>query len=182
MNEAMTAPAVNENEMRIDGWYLALGILLVFGGVYAVLAPVSTTFITLIFIGWFLIFSGMMQIIGAVVNRKAENMWLGIFVGALAFVAGLMIVTKVLASLVAVTMLIGIFFLVDGVSRSILAIAKRPVHWGLMLTSGLISIFLSILILAKIVASSALLLGTLMGVYMFFAGMEMIVVYYASKK
>jgi len=182
MEGTTTTASPQAVEGKLDGWSLAFGILLVFSGMFAIMSPVPTTYLTAIFFGWFLLFGGIMQFIGAIMDRKNGKVWLGMFLGVLAFVLGLMMISKVIVSIVTITVFLGVLFLVDGVSKSIMSVATRPAHWGWMLTSGLISILLAFMVLTKVLVASALLIGTLVGIYAVFAGMEIIVMYYATKK
>jgi uncharacterized membrane protein HdeD (DUF308 family) len=181
-NNNATASAPSEAIGKISGWYLALGILLVVSGIAAMFSPVATTFVTNVFLGWFLIFGGIIQFFAAIVHRKDSNVWIGMLMGILAFILGVMMVTNVYASIVSITLLFGGFFLVDGVVKTFQSLAKKPEHWGWMLTSGLISILLAIVIFMNFFASTVMILGIFVGVYMLFAGIEIIVLYYASRK
>ena len=167
---------------KMNGWYLALGILLVISGIAALMSPVATTVMTNVFLGWFLVFGGIIQFFAAIVNRKDANVWMGMLMGVLATVLGLMMVSSVAASVISITLMFGIFFGVDGVVKIFQSLAKRPEHWGWLLTSGIISLILSVMILTSLLGSALVMLGIFVGIYMMFAGIEIIVLYYASKK
>ncbi len=166
---------------KINGWYLAMGIFLVFAGISALVSPVATTLITNVFIGWFLVFGGIIQFFAAIVNRKDGGMWVGMFMGVLAVILGYMMVSNVAASIISITLLMGIFFGIDGLVKSFQSVLKRPAHWGWMLTSGIISIILSLMIFMNFFVSSTMMLGIFAGIYMLFAGIDIIVLYFASK-
>lgn len=174
---------VEESMMpKMNGWYLAMGIFLVIAGIAALVSPIATTMITNVFIGWFLVFGGIVQFFAAIVNRKESGMWVGMLMGVLAFILGLMMINNPIASLVSITLMMGIFFGVDGIVKTFQSIAKRPPHWGWMLTSGLISLLLSAMILMNLFASSTIMLGIFAGIYMLFAGIDIIILYSVSKK
>jgi uncharacterized membrane protein HdeD (DUF308 family) len=167
---------------KMSGWYLAMGIFLVIAGIAAMITPVATTFITNVFLGWFLIFAGIIQFFAAIVNRKDGGMWIGMLMGILATILGFMMVSNIAASVASITLMMGAFFLVDGIIKTFQSIFKRPAHWGWMLTSGLISLLLAFMILTNLLSSSLVMIGIFAGVYMLFAGIDVIVLYYASKK
>ena len=54
---AEVAEAVREKR----GWFIALGILLIVVGTAAIVSPYIATFSIKIFIGWFLVISGITQ-------------------------------------------------------------------------------------------------------------------------
>lgn len=167
---------------KMNGWYLAMGIFLVIAGIAALVSPIATTAVTNVFIGWFLVFGGIVQFFAAIVNRKESSMWMGMLMGVLAFILGLMMVNNPIASLVSITLMMGIFFGIDGIVKTFQSIAKRPPHWGWMLTSGLISLLLAAMILMNLFASSTIMLGIFAGIYMLFAGIDIIILYSMSKK
>ncbi len=167
---------------QVNGWYLAMGIFLVISGIIALVSPVATTVVTNVFIGWFLIFGGVIQFFAAIINRKEGGMWIGMIMGVLALILGIMMINNPIASVVSITLMMGIFFGVDGITKTFQSIAKRPVHWGWMLTSGLISLLLAAMILMNLFASSTMMLGIFAGIYMLFAGMDIIILYSISKK
>ncbi len=167
---------------QMNGWYLTMGIFLVIAGIVALVSPIATTAITNVFIGWFLIFGGVIQFFAAIINRKEGGMWIGMIMGVLALVLGIMMINNPIASVVSITLMMGIFFGVDGVVKTFQSIAKRPLHWGWMLTSGLISLLLAAMILMNLFVSSTMMLGIFAGIYMLFAGIDIIILYSISKK
>jgi len=184
-NTAEMPKEQTENQVMIpkmNGWYLAMGIFLVLAGIAALLAPIATTVVTNVFIGWFLVFGGIVQFFAAIANRKESSVWAGMLMGVLAFILGLMMINNPIASIVSITLMMGIFFGVDGIIKTFQSITKRPLHWGWMLTSGLISLLLSAMILMNLFSSSTIMLGIFAGIYMLFAGIDIIILYSISKK
>jgi len=186
-NENMATMPQEQGEEQItmpkmNGWYLAMGIFLVIAGVAALVSPIATTLVTNVFIGWFLIFGGIVQFFAAIVNKKENGVWIGMLMSILAFILGLMMINNPIASLVSITLMLGIFFGVDGIVKTFHSITRRPIHWGWMLTSGLVSLLLSAMILMNLFASSAIMLGIFAGIYMLFAGVDIIILYSVSKK
>ena len=182
--QAAEMPKEQGGEQKVEkmsGWYLALGIFLIFAGVVAMMSPVATTFMTNIFLGWFFIFGGIIQFFAAIINRKDGGMWIGMLMGVLALILGFLMVSNMLASMVSITLVMGIFFGVDGVVKMFQSIAKRPAHWGWLLASGIISLILSIMILTSLLGSSLVMLGIFAGIYMMFAGIDIIILYHSSK-
>src|SRR5262249_54570719 len=74
-----------------------------------------------------------------------------------------LVLIKPLTSLRAVTILLGAFFFASGLYRGITAIADRYRNWGWDLFYGIVSVFLSIVVLRSWPQSSYWLLGALVG-------------------
>lgn len=182
MEESSTTAVAQSTTPKVNGWSLALGILMVFSGMVGIMTPVATTAFTAIFLGWFLVFGGVMQFIGGIIDRKNGDFWVNVAVGIAMFIGGIFVLSNPVISVVSLTFMFGIFFMVDGVSKIFISITKRPARWGWMLTSGIIGVILAFLILTKILASSLILLGTLVGIYVLFGGMELIMTYFISKE
>ncbi len=171
-----------KSEEGLNGWSLVLGSLLILTGLFAIMTPVATTLFTEVFISWFLILVGSVQFINAIVERQTGGLWMGIFMGLFAFVLGILLMSHTIAGLVSITMIIGILFVVYGVVKTITAVTVRPPHWGWLLISGLILIVIAVMILTNLIFASLALMGILMGIYMVFVGIEVIVRYYSTKK
>jgi uncharacterized membrane protein HdeD (DUF308 family) len=182
MEDTNTTTAVQPTAPKLNGWSLALGILMVISGIFGIMTPVATTVFSVVFLGWFLIIGGIMQFIGAIIHRKQQNVWLGMFIGILVLLLGILVTTHSVASVFSITLMLGIIFLIDGVVKTFSSVFKRPARWGWILFSGLISILLGLMVLFNLIASSFLLLGTLISIYVLFGGIELIVAYSQSKK
>src|SRR5262249_55047537 len=68
-------------------------------------------------------------------------------------------------SLLTLTLLLIVFFLIEGISKVIFALTIRPFpNWGWVLVSGIVGIVLAFYLWASIPVSAAWLLGVLLGI------------------
>lgn len=176
------APAKKAEKNGISGWFIVLGTLLILGGIFALLAPVTMTVLTQLIMAWSLIFAGTIQFVGAIIERQTNNVWLGMAMALISLLFGVLLLTNIVAGLAAVTIMMGILFMFEGTAKAIVSVTVRPDHWGWLLTSGLISIVLSVIILTNLVTASLVLLGMLVGIYMILGGIEMITLYYTTNR
>src|SRR6516165_10509707 len=64
------------NEVRKSwGWFLILGILFMLAGVICIAGDVTATFVTVLFFGWMLLFSGVV----ALIHAFGTHTWSGFF-------------------------------------------------------------------------------------------------------
>lgn len=108
------------------GWLLLVGILGVVAGIIAIVWPVGTAGILLLFIAAWAIATGILQIWGAIRLRKEiEGEWLLILSGALSVLFGLVLAMQPLAGALALVWLIALFALVFGIGNIVFAFKLR---------------------------------------------------------
>lgn len=153
------------------GWFAALGILMLVAGFIALISVVLATVVSVIIVGAMMIVSGIFEIIHGFQMRRWSRAVLWIVIGALYVVAGLLAVWNPLLASVALTLLIGLFLIVAGVMRVVLAMQMRSASpWGWVLASGIVTILLGAIILLHWPVSSLYVLGILLGVDLIIAG------------
>jgi uncharacterized membrane protein HdeD (DUF308 family) len=111
------AAAIMGNAAKGPRWWLAIvGLLGIAAGVLTFLWPGITAIVLLLFIAWWAILSGVMQIIGAIRLRKEiHNEWLLIAGGVLSVVFGLAMIVAPGAGALALILVIGAYALLYGV-------------------------------------------------------------------
>ena len=72
---------------------------------------------------------------------------------------------------VTITLLLIVFFMIEGVSKVVFALTIRPFpSWGWVLGSGLIGILLSLILWASLPVTAAKLIGVLLGINLISVG------------
>ncbi len=166
MREAMRATV-----KRYSTWYLLEGIFLVIAGVVALVYPYIAS-VTLIFLlGWVLIISGVLQAVGLIGARDVPHFWLQLISAVLAIVIGVLLLRNPDAGLVVMTLLLIVFFIVEGISKIIFALNIRPFPgWMWVFLSGLIGILLGAYLWANMPVASEIVLGVLLGIQLIVEG------------
>jgi uncharacterized membrane protein HdeD (DUF308 family) len=162
-----------------DHWVLFLieGIVLVVLGILAVVVPVVATIAVAIFLGWLLLISGVFGLITTFMARQAPGFWWSLLSGVLAIAAGVVLLGWPVSGAVSLTLLLIVFFIIEGVLTIMYALEhKRELsgRWGWMLASGIVDLALAALILAGLPGTAAWALGLLVGINMLFGGASMI--------
>ncbi len=149
---------------RHSGLMLLQAILLVIGGVIALIYPLVSTLAVTLFLGWMLIFSGIVQAISVIAARHVPHFWWQLISAVLAIITGLIFVRNPGIGVATLALLLVIFFMVEGISKVTLALTVRPLaNWAWVLVSGLIGIAIGIYLLMN-PALSLLVLAIFIGI------------------
>jgi len=150
---------------RYSLWYLVQGGLMILSGILALVYPAISSVAVVFFIGWLLIFSGIFQGLSLIGARQVPHFWLQLISVALFIVVGALFLRNPGESLLTLTLLLIVFFLIEGISKVIFALTIRPFpNWGWVLLSGIVGIVLAFYLWASIPVSAAWLLGVLLGI------------------
>jgi uncharacterized membrane protein HdeD (DUF308 family) len=162
-----------------EHWVLFLveGIVLVVLGILAIVVPVIATLALAIFVGWLFLISGIVGLVTTFMARQMPGFWWALLSAVLAIAAGLVLLAWPVRGAVSLTLLLIVFFTIEGVLTIMYAIEhKRELsgRWGWMLASGIIDLVLAAMILAGLPGTAAWALGLLVGINMLFGGTSMI--------
>ncbi len=125
-------------------------------------------------LAWILIISGIFQGIGLIGARQVPHFWLQLISVALAIVVGLLLLRQPEAGLVVFSVLLIVYFMIEGMAKVIFALTIRPFpNWGWLLGAGVVSILLAIYLWANLAVASEVLLGILLGIQLLCEGVAM---------
>jgi uncharacterized membrane protein HdeD (DUF308 family) len=158
--------------VKIWGWVVLIA------GVFALISPLVAGAFFTVMVGAMMLIAGITRVIDAF---QGGGFWSGLF-GAVYCIVGLKIMLTPLTGLLALTMILVIYFLVVGITEIIAAFKIRPVDgWGYLLFSGIVSVLLSLMIWNQWPLSGAWAVGVLVGIQLMISGMTMITVGSALK-
>ncbi len=162
-----------------EHWVLFLieGIVLIVLGVLAVIVPVVATIAVAILIGWLFLISGVVGLIATFGARHAPGFGWSLLSAILGIAAGAVLLAWPVSGALSLTLLLIVFFLLEGVASIMYALEhKRELsgRWSWMLTSGIIDLVLAAIILAELPGTAAWALGLLVGINMLFGGSAMV--------
>jgi uncharacterized membrane protein HdeD (DUF308 family) len=167
MDEAAAAlrEAMRETVKRYSLWYLIQGVLLVAAGVLALVYPFIASVTVVFLLAWILIASGVLQGIGLIGASNVPHYWLQLISAVLAILIGVILLSSPDSGLLIMTVLLIVYFMVEGIAKVIFALTIRPFpHWGWVLGSGLVGILLALILWANMPLSSDWLLGLMLGI------------------
>lgn len=171
ISEKMTKDDLLKNKTR----FYWTGALMLFTGFIALWMPLAASFAIEMLVGWLLVVAGCAQVYGAYKAFKDKTGgWWEVFSSLCAFVAGFLFITKPLAGVLTLSILLSAYFLVDGVTKIIQYWNIRHIDGAVWtLVSGVLSLVLAWLMWQNMVTGIAMI-GVVLGVDFIFGGMSMI--------
>ena len=101
------------------------------------------------------------------------GLWL--FMGLLQAIIGYLFLTQPLDGMLTLTMLMALFFALEGIAKISFAFLMRPLaHWGFVLFSGITALILALVVWAGWPGTADWLLGLFFGINMFFGGWSLV--------
>jgi len=168
---AVLRAAVRDGIRKRSMLYLVQSGLLVVAGLLALVFPAIFGAGVLVLIGWLLILGGIVQALGLIGATQVPYFWLQLVSVVLGVVVGFLLVSRPEAGLLAVALLMVVFFMVEGISRIAFALMIRPMEdWLYVLASGIVGLLLAVVLGANIGSVSNWLLGLLLGVNLIASG------------
>jgi len=158
-----------------------MGVLTIIFGILAILMPYITGQSVLMLIGFLVIFGGIMRLIWAF---KAGSLGKGILVfiiGVLTLLAGFWIITEPFIAAGALTIVLSVYFFVDGIAELVAAFSLQEGK-GWLMFDGVVTIILGILLFLGFPFSGPFAVGLLLGIKLLFAGATMLTLGSAVKR
>lgn len=157
--------AMRETVKRYSLWYLIQGVLLVAAGVLALIYPFIASVAVVFLLAWILIISGVLQGIGLIGASNVPHYWLQLISAVLAILIGVLLLRSPDSGLLIMTVLLIVYFMVEGIAKVIFALTIRPFpNWGWVLGSGFVGILLALILWANMPLSSDWVLGLMLGI------------------
>lgn len=165
------------------GWFMALGILLVVLGMIAIGAPLASGIAINLLIGWLLVISGIAHGIHAFKASGWRGGLMQILCGLLYLGVGTMMVVNPIAGLLALTVMVLVYFILSGIFKTILAIRVENLpQRGWVTVSGILSLVLAIYVGSQFPASALWVIGLLVGIEMVFSGWSFVMLALAARR
>jgi uncharacterized membrane protein HdeD (DUF308 family) len=168
--ESMESPAATTVLGHRWGWLLALSIMQIIAGCIAIASPIIASLAAVAIFGAVLILTAVIQLIHAFKLRAwPRSAWYGLG-GVLYAIAGLMVAQNPIGGAIALTVLIAVLFISEGVLRIMFAMAARPAGWGWLMAAGIGSIVVGAFLLMGWPADALWIVGLLLGINLIFTG------------
>jgi uncharacterized membrane protein HdeD (DUF308 family) len=162
-----------------DHWVMFLieGIVLLVLGALAIVLPVIASLAITLVVGWLFLISGIMGLIATFWTRLAPGFWWSLLSALLGIGAGLVLLAWPVSGVVSLTLVLIVFFIIEGVASIMYALDHRAQdsgRWVWMLVSGIIDLILAALIFIGLPGTAAWAIGLLVGINMVFGGAALI--------
>jgi uncharacterized membrane protein HdeD (DUF308 family) len=183
-SEAAAAQLAIFGELKKNwGWLLAFGILSIVLGTIGLGMTFGLTLASVLFFGVLLVVGGVFQVFDAFKCKGWKSTLWHILIALLYIAAGaLMVYDPILAS-VTLTLVLGWILIAVGIMRGIMAFQLRPARgWYWPLLSGIVSVVLGAMILAKWPATGLWVIGLFIAIELIFHGWSYVFVALAARK
>ena len=175
----MSATAADELRPITSLWWVPalFGVVTLGVGVFFVVSPHETLSTFTVIAGIFLLVDGVLAILGSIFG-KGEGRGLLAIIGVLSAIAGLVLIKKPFDTLVVFTLIIGVWFVVAGVVRFIVALVTPEGRGGNIFTA-ILDVIAGIVILSWPdlgLATLAVIIGIVLivrGALFIFAGWQL---------
>jgi uncharacterized membrane protein HdeD (DUF308 family) len=164
--------------------FLFEGILLAVLGIAAMIVPPLASLAITIFLGWMFLISGIGGLFVTFWARNMPGFWWSLISAALAVLAGGILLARPMQGVLTLTIVIGAYFLAEGVTSIMYALEHRKElsgRWSWLLVAGLMDLLIAFFIIAGLPGSAEWALGLLVGINLLFGGATMIGVALAAR-
>lgn len=155
------------------GWSIALSIVLILAGLFAIFAPLLAGVALTGIIGWLLILVGAGHLwLAWHVRGAGAHLWEAL-IGLAYLVAGVFLLIHPVTGLVGITAILGAYLLIRGIFELIAGFSMRGVGGNTwLLINGVISLILAYMIWRHLPYSAEWFIGTLIGFAILFTGIS----------
>jgi uncharacterized membrane protein HdeD (DUF308 family) len=153
------------------GWIVALGVVYLVAGFVALGSVMMATVASVFVVGIMMIVAGVAEIISAFQIKSWGKFLVWALLGLLYIIAGFVTFENPLLAAVLLTLMLGAALVASGIVRIFLAFnMKRETPWIWVVLSGVITLALGLIILARWPVNSVYILGLFLGIDLIMAG------------
>jgi len=154
-----------------SGWIIALGVVYLIAGFIALGSVAMATVASVLVVGVMMIIAGVAEVFSAFQIKSWGKFLLWALLGVLYIFAGFVTFENPLLAAVLLTLILGASLVASGIMRIFLGFSmKRETPWIWVVLSGVITLLLGLLILARWPVSSLYILGLFLGIDLVMAG------------
>jgi uncharacterized membrane protein HdeD (DUF308 family) len=166
-----------------SGMSIVWAILLIVFGFLAIAIPFATSWGVVLVIAWLIVFSGVFQFIHAFQSKGVGHILWKLLVAVLYLIAGCYFLLHPVLGVAAFTLVLAIFFVVEGVFDLVAYFPTRAIPGsGWILFDGIVTLVLGLLVWRQWPSSSLWVMGTLVGISMIFTGMTRLMLSLAVRR
>jgi len=168
-------------------WQLLMiqGIAMIILGVVAVIWPFVATIAFAFFVGWLFLISGIVGLVAMFSASDTPAFLWTLVTAALSIVAGALLIWKPVEGAVSLTLVLGVFFIAEGIFQIVTSTAYRDAlagSWGWMLASGIADLVLALIVILGWPESGTWVLGLLVGINLATSGGAMVIAAFEGRK
>src|SRR6516162_9121591 len=157
--------------------FLIEGIVLAILGLAAIIVPQLASLAVTIYLGWMFLIMGILGLVMTFWARGMPGFWWSLISAILAIAAGAILLARPIQGVLTLTIVLGAFFLAEGVATIMYALEHRRELSGRsswLIVSGAVDIIIAGLIITGLPSSAEWAIGLLVGINLLFGGASLI--------
>jgi len=157
--------------------FLIEGIVLAILGLATIILPQLASLAVTIYLGWMFLIMGILGLVMTFWARGMPGFWWSLISAVLAIAAGAILLARPIQGVLTLTIVLGAFFLAEGVTTIMYALEHRRELSGRsswLIVSGVVDIVISGLIITGLPSSAEWAIGLLVGINLLFGGSSLI--------
>jgi uncharacterized membrane protein HdeD (DUF308 family) len=157
--------------------FLIEGIVLSILGLAAIIVPQLASLAVTIYLAWMFLIMGILGLVMTFWARGVPGFWWSLISAVLAIAAGAILLARPAQGVLTLTIVLGAFFLAEGVATIMYALEHRRELSGRsswLIVSGAVDIIISGLIITGLPSSAEWAIGLLVGINLLFGGASLI--------
>jgi uncharacterized membrane protein HdeD (DUF308 family) len=157
--------------------FLIEGIVLSILGLAAIIVPQLASLAVTIYLAWMFLIMGILGLVMTFWARGMPGFWWSLISAVLAIAAGAILLARPMQGVLTLTIVLGAFFLAEGVATIMYALEHRRELSGRsswLIVSGAVDIIISGLIITGLPSSAEWAIGLLVGINLLFGGSSLI--------
>jgi len=152
---------------------VVLGVFMIIAGFAAIALPFAASLAFTFWIGWVLIGTSLVKFVYAFQSREEGGFVMKFLLSVLYLIAGTMLVVQPVQGIATLTLLLGSFLVVEGISELVLAYQLRSrSNWGWVLFNGILTLAVSGIIWSGWPLNAPWVIGTLIGLSLMASGIS----------
>ncbi len=156
---------------RFKKLFIIEGVLFTLFGILAMTLPRFFSLTIDYFLAWLFIISATASAVRSVAAPEMPNRAASILTSLLYLTLGILLLVYLMSGIRTLTLLLAFYFLFDGAVKIYGGMQMKPLRsWGWIITSGIMSIILSMVILAYWPTEASWILGVFVGINLFITG------------
>jgi uncharacterized membrane protein HdeD (DUF308 family) len=179
-------PADTATLRKHSTMFVAYGVIMIALGLFSIAAPNLATLAVELMVGWLLLLGGAFGLFAVISGgASAPGFWWNLLTSIVYVLAGLALLTRPMAGIITLTIILAAYLLAGGVSRIILALGYRaqiPGAWSWVLISGLVDIALAFIIMSGLPGTATWVLGLMVGINLAMMGFSILMIALAVRR
>jgi uncharacterized membrane protein HdeD (DUF308 family) len=158
---------------KTSEWSMVWGIIMFICGILAIAMPLASSVGIVIVLAWLILVAGVSHLIFAFQSNSVGGFLWKVPLAIIYGCAGVYILMHPLLGVVSLTLLLAIFFVIEGIVEIVLYFnIHGAANAGWVLFDGIVTLILGFLIWRRWPSSSVWVIGTLVGISLIFSGIS----------